>query len=189
MQRIRKNKGITLIALILTIVVMLILAGVGISVLTNNDGMFNKVSAATKEHKKQTMIEAIRNAETQMKMDYMLDTTKSKDISALMDKLKEISNINEDDYKISPPDEVEQTVTIIDKQTGVVIDISMNDKGEVIIDSSIVADISDAVKPTIEYTLNPAEGTYGEEVEITVIVKEDKKGIVKLQMPDNTEKT
>ncbi|MBR3931483.1 MAG: prepilin-type N-terminal cleavage/methylation domain-containing protein, partial [Tidjanibacter sp.] len=38
-QDIRNNKGITLIALIVTIVVILILAGVSISMLTGEDGI------------------------------------------------------------------------------------------------------------------------------------------------------
>ena len=42
-----KNKGITLIALIITVVVMLILAGVAIGAVVGGDGLFNKIGQAT----------------------------------------------------------------------------------------------------------------------------------------------
>ena len=40
-QKLRKNKGITLIALVITIIVLLILAGVSIAMLTGNNRHFN----------------------------------------------------------------------------------------------------------------------------------------------------
>ena len=43
---IKTKKGITLIALVITVIIMLILAGVAISVLTANDGLFNKATIA-----------------------------------------------------------------------------------------------------------------------------------------------
>ena len=39
---IRKNKGITLIALVVTIIVLLILASVSISMLTGNNGIISR---------------------------------------------------------------------------------------------------------------------------------------------------
>ena len=44
-----KNKGITLIALIITIIVLLILAGITIGMLTNNNGVLNQASNARTE--------------------------------------------------------------------------------------------------------------------------------------------
>ena len=43
----RKNKGITLVALVITIVILLILAGISISTLTNT-GIFQKAKDAKK---------------------------------------------------------------------------------------------------------------------------------------------
>ena len=48
----KKQQGITLIALVVTIVVLLILASIGISVLVDNGGIINQ----SKEAKKQTEI-------------------------------------------------------------------------------------------------------------------------------------
>ena len=44
-----KNKGITLIALIITIIVLLILAGITIGMLTNNNGVLNQANSARTE--------------------------------------------------------------------------------------------------------------------------------------------
>ena len=49
----KRNNGITLIALIITVVIMLILAGVSISVLTDGGGLFDKTEKAAKEYKKE----------------------------------------------------------------------------------------------------------------------------------------
>ena len=47
-QRLRKNKGITLIALVITIIVLLILAGVSIAMLTGNNGILSQAQNAKK---------------------------------------------------------------------------------------------------------------------------------------------
>ena len=41
-----KNRGITLIALVVTIVVLLILAGISVSMLTGQNGILNKAAEA-----------------------------------------------------------------------------------------------------------------------------------------------
>ena len=48
-----RNKGITLIALVVTIVVLLILAGVSISMLTGENGIVTQAQRAKEEEKKQ----------------------------------------------------------------------------------------------------------------------------------------
>ena len=46
--KIRSNRGITLIALIITIIVLLILAGVSITMISSQDGILNKATNAKK---------------------------------------------------------------------------------------------------------------------------------------------
>lgn len=41
-QEVKSNKGITIIALVITIIVLLILAGVSISMLTGENGILNQ---------------------------------------------------------------------------------------------------------------------------------------------------
>ena len=55
---LRKEKGITLIALIITVIVMLILAGVAISVLTGGDGLFVKTQSAAEAYEQASQNEA-----------------------------------------------------------------------------------------------------------------------------------
>ena len=43
---LRKEKGITLIALVITIIVLLILAGVSIAMIAGNNGILNQASKA-----------------------------------------------------------------------------------------------------------------------------------------------
>ncbi len=59
-KQIRNKKGITLIALIITVVIMLILAGVAISAVINGDGLFDKTKYATELQSFSQMQEAIQ---------------------------------------------------------------------------------------------------------------------------------
>lgn len=48
-----KEKGITLIALVITIIVLLILAGVAIATLTGDNGVLTKAASAKEKQKEQ----------------------------------------------------------------------------------------------------------------------------------------
>ena len=60
----RNNKGITMIALIVTIIILLILAGVTIAFLTGENGILNKASTAAETTKK-------ANAKERLKVELM----------------------------------------------------------------------------------------------------------------------
>ena len=55
----KNNKGITLIALVITIIVLLILAGISIAMLTGNNGLLTKANDAKSETSKAEVIERI----------------------------------------------------------------------------------------------------------------------------------
>ena len=55
----KSNKGITLIALVVTIVVLLILAGITIATLTGENGMLAKATQAKEEYQKEQAKEKI----------------------------------------------------------------------------------------------------------------------------------
>ena len=73
------NKGITLIALVITIIVLLILAGVSIAMLTGNNGILTQASTAQKNTDKQNAIEKINVAlqaiKTEVSSNLASDTT------------------------------------------------------------------------------------------------------------------
>ena len=48
----KKNKGITLIALVITIIILLILAGISISMLTGQNGILNRTQEAKVKNEK-----------------------------------------------------------------------------------------------------------------------------------------
>ena len=76
-KRMQKNsKGITLIALVITIIVLLILAGVTIATLTGDNGILNQ---AGKAKDKTTEAEAIERVQVEVAGSYGLDGTIDKD--------------------------------------------------------------------------------------------------------------
>lgn len=64
----KKNKGITLIALVITIIVLLILAGVTINTLFGQNGIMQKANKAKIENEKKEIEEVLKLAVTDIKM-------------------------------------------------------------------------------------------------------------------------
>mgnify|MGYP004586667991 FL=1 len=56
----KKNKGITLIALVVTIIVLLILAGISISMLTGQNGILNRAAEAKERNESSSALEEIQ---------------------------------------------------------------------------------------------------------------------------------
>ena len=57
--KLKKNQGITLIALVITIIVILIMAGVTINTITSQDGILGKARLAADNNAKQAKVEEI----------------------------------------------------------------------------------------------------------------------------------
>lgn len=72
----KSQKGITLVALVITIIVMLILAGVSISLLLEDDGVINKALTVKEEQIKASLREAVALGNADMMMEYHMDKTK-----------------------------------------------------------------------------------------------------------------
>ena len=56
----KKEKAITLIALVITIIILLILAGISIATLTGENGVLNKANTAGEETKKKNYEEILK---------------------------------------------------------------------------------------------------------------------------------
>lgn len=65
----KKNNGITLIALVITIIVLLILAGISIGMLTGENGILTKATQASEKYKIETAREKIQLAVQSYEMD------------------------------------------------------------------------------------------------------------------------
>ena len=84
----KKNRGITLIALVVTVIVLLVLAGVSISMLTGQNGMLNRTSEAKKKTNDSQDLEYLKLKATEALMDYyQRDTTENED-EYILDKWK-----------------------------------------------------------------------------------------------------
>ena len=75
---LRNNKGITLIALVITIIVLLILAGVSIAMLTGNNGILTQAGNAQTETRNADIREAIALAVSTVNTDLADDISENK---------------------------------------------------------------------------------------------------------------
>ena len=87
----KKQKGITLIALVITIIVLLILAGVSISLIVGNNGILNQASTSVVKTREAEAKEEVSVAWASMETDYLAEWTNNtglvKDTSYIKDKL------------------------------------------------------------------------------------------------------
>lgn len=120
----QKNNGITLIALVITIIVLLILAGVSIATLTGENGILTRASEASEKTSIGQEIEQIELAILDVTSDN-LETSDSSDwtSSELLSALEsEISNSSIDVSSKRPGEEYLYLVTIGDNQYGITED-------------------------------------------------------------------
>ena len=103
MKKIEKNKGITLIALIVTIIVLLILAGVTISTLTGESGIMIIASDAKKETAK-------ANAEERVRIEVLgsCDESGNVNIEKLNENLRKIENLKYEGENLSEDNVIEE---------------------------------------------------------------------------------
>ena len=102
MNRVKQNKGITLIALVITIIVLLILAGVSIAMLTGQSGILSQAQNAKKETMESEDIEKIRLAITEAQIEkngYQELTSDNLGSILIEDGTKAIVSDNEDGTK------------------------------------------------------------------------------------------
>ena len=159
-----KNKGITLIALVITIIVLLILAGISIATLTGENGLLTKATTAKRETK-------TANAEEQVKIAVTgsLDNEGKLTANKVKEELGKIPNVGK----------------IRDTNGGFPIEVDLDEYTFVIDGNGNV--IRKATKPVIDYSLSTekqvAEGTevtvtitatIGEKERITKITKQGK---------------
>lgn len=78
--KFRNYNGITLIALVITIIILLILAGVSINLVSGEDGIVNKAQEALDKTKRGKVEEEIWNAWAAVTSDYYMDLTAQRNI-------------------------------------------------------------------------------------------------------------
>ena len=85
----RKNKGITLISLVITVVVLLILAAVTLNLTIGHNGIFSRAQEAKTSYEKQSLLEEMRLAMLDKKLEKGADLT-SKDVEDALEKFGEV---------------------------------------------------------------------------------------------------
>lgn len=164
----KKEKGITLIALVITIIILLILAGVGIVMLSGNNGILTKATKAKIEYEKSMIKEEIQLVISEIKIEEMQEgrevTLETLANGQLVNKLFEIeANLGNDeitgDYKG--------------------YDYIINDKFHVIIGEKTNENTS---RITITYSLNTNEYT-NQDVIVTINAITTSGTITKIEGP------
>ena len=92
----KEEKGITLIALVITIIVLLILAGISIAMLTGDNGILKKVTTA-----KQQTIQSSAEEKVKIAVAGSFDTNGKVDVKDLTNNLQNIEGINKSDLPIT----------------------------------------------------------------------------------------
>ncbi len=115
----KKNTGITLISLIITILLLLILAAISINMLLTENGMLSKAQESTEETKLSSLKEAIELWETSKNIDLYTDSTYE------TNDLKDI--LNQNGYNVSDEDTI-----FYDNDRGYIIINSGTEKEEII---------------------------------------------------------
>lgn len=161
-----KIEGITLIALVITIIVLLILAGISIAMLTGENGIFTKASIAEEQTK-------FKNAEEKVKLSVMASFDESKNLNKKM--LKEHINSIEGIYQ---------------KVEEVIFDLRIEVDGYpfLITELGTVKSEKDAdiTAPTVRHEITPEEGVTVGSVDIKIVAQDDKSGVKSIEKPDGT---
>ena len=91
-ERVKSKKGVTLIALVITIIVLLILAGVTIATLTGDNGILTKAQSTKIQSERASIKEQIELAVVASRINDNLDA--SIDTTVLETELNEINGLN-----------------------------------------------------------------------------------------------
>ena len=97
------QRGITLIALVITIIVLIILAGVAISMLSGDNGILNQAARAREQTEEQSTLEQVRLAVTTS----MMNTGHEIDPGILKTELEKIDGVTLPDGELSLPVSIE----------------------------------------------------------------------------------
>jgi len=117
----KNMKGITLIALVITIVVLIILAGVAISLSLGENGIFNKAKYATEEYANEQAREEMEIAKTTNQIDSLVGGTRQENkemhISYLSARTNTTTNSSDTNLVIDVKDYKKLTIATLNMAT------------------------------------------------------------------------
>ena len=171
----KKNKGITLIALVVTLVILLVLAGITIAALRGENGLFSK----TKQAREKYSISEAREKLTTKLMQLQAEVTDEEQRSATIEDINKLVDENSKYYD-------KEIESVKDRNENKLVKIS-GYYFEVDSKLNIVGNI-DATELTVTDTTYKVNSTNGNIMNVTVNIKNEI-GIQKVIKPDNTDVT
>ena len=181
LKRIKQERAITLIALVITIIVILILAGISIATLTGENGIINKANVAKEESKKAEYKEELELIGLGLQVEDGINNLSTKDfMDKYQDEIRRNKKFNESKVKRTNDETI-----IVKTKEGYVYKITktkvdlIGKQGE-----TTPPDLKDS---DIEGVCNPSDWTNGE-VKVTVKVnnKELSKYTIKYSLDGKT---
>ena len=165
-KNLKNQKGITLIALVVTIIILLILAGISIATLTGENGLLNKANVAKEESKKAEYKEELELIGQELQIE---QKTKNITDKEYMDKYAEKIRNNE---RFKEPERINnETIIVTTKKEGYVYEITQEAVG--FIGKTGETTPPDLKQSDIEGICDPDDWTNGE-VQVTVKVNNKK---------------
>ncbi len=184
----KKNKGITLIALVITIIVLLILAMVSIAILTGDNGILTQAINAEEENEKAAAEEKLRLALIEYRAQKYTD---NKELKEFLENHKDISSVegdtapytvivdgyqvevdangeyNENNFQLAGPRPQVENILITTDGTTEPADGSLTEGTTVQInfDTSIEGGTIKSISPQLPYTTNGTD----KEIEFTIV--------------------
>ncbi len=136
----KSNKGITLIALVITIIVLLILAGISIATLTGENGVLTKGNTAKVENEKATAKEKV-----QVAVMGSFGTDGKIDLDTLNKNINQVEGIDKEKSNL-PISSLPTTVVVDDYK------ITIGEKGQVTVEGENLGTDDDKTLPSTEDT-------------------------------------
>lgn len=176
MIKLNKNKGITLIALVITIIVLLILAGISIATLTGENGLLSKATTAKEETKKAEIREEIELAIAAIQAEELQKGNKVT--------LETLAGSEEEPGQLENSKDLEGITAKLNVE-----EITGEYKGyDYTIDENLKVRIGDSVTGiNIEYELSTTEYT-NKDITLKVTAKSTNSGNVNITAPEGIEK-
>ena len=167
-EKLKQNKGITLIALVITIIVLLILAGVAIAALTGENGLLERASKTKEETAKSEAIERTRIDIMTQLADNKGDKITGDQLKTILNRYFDNSDVNSISDFTSKTTEIkvkdgEYTVKLADILKGVDIDNTELDPADLYYTTSehvLFDDDDDAIEQANAFGSYMQEGEY-----------------------------
>ena len=162
MKKVQEN-AITLIALVVTIVVLLILAGVTINLLFSNDGIFNIANQSKIEYEIGALKDRINNVIADWSIERAVDSSITVDI--LWDKMVEADIIDNPEEDVAGPEkEEENDIYQVTTNEGYIVEVIISPDGSVVIGDEVKGD---SLPPKI-VNVETSSGTNNIQVTVTM---------------------